>query len=307
MKRVAILLLAAVLVTGGGVRAQTLDRMTEDQVLDEVLAMRWSIGPGSFTLPRSNSTIEIGDGQEILLGETAARYDYLTGGVESPETEAIVWNAADDSMTYFTFFDVGYVTEEDWDAVDPADFMRQIKDTEVELNAERVRVGVAPFYTDGWRQEPVFDEPVHTAYWATDLSAGGERWINATALRLSRGGYHQIIWAGGGDGFAAAQSTLGGLLDTHRYNEGHRYEDYADGDATSGMSIGSLAAATMGVDLGAGIVAGAIAIAVAVLKKAWIVVIPLVAGIGALLARRRQKAPTATGTPPDSTKPPAIG
>ena len=39
------------------------------------------------------------------------RYDYLTGGVQSLETEAIVWNSADDSMTYFTYYDVGYVTD----------------------------------------------------------------------------------------------------------------------------------------------------------------------------------------------------
>jgi uncharacterized membrane-anchored protein len=306
MKRIAMLLLAAILFAGGDVRAQGLEEMTPQQVQDELYAMQWQYGPGSFALPHSGSTIEIGQDQEILIGEEAARYDYLTGGIESPETEAIVWNAADDSMTYITYYDVGYVTEEDWDAVDPIDFMQQIKEAEVQLNAEREQVGIAPFFTDGWRQEPVFDAPAHTAYWATDLSSGSERWINATALRLSRNGYHQIIWAGSSEGFAAAQATLGGLLDTHRYDQGSRYEDHQDGDPSSDMSIGSLAAATMGVDLGAVGIAGLIGAAILFLKKGWIVIIPVVAGVAALMRRRNRKAPTATGTPSDTPPPPAI-
>lgn len=308
MKRIAMLLLAAILFAGGDVRAQglSLEEMSAQQVQDELAAMNWQYGPGSFTLPTSGSTIELNQDQEILIGEEAARYDYLTGGIESPETEAIVWNATDDSMTYFTYYDVGYVTEEDWEAVNPTDFMQQIKDAEVQLNSEREQVGITPFYTDGWRQEPVFDAPVHTAYWATDLSSGPDRWINATALRLSRNGYHQIIWAGGSEGFAAAQTTLGGLLDTHQYNQGNRYEDHEDGDRSSDMSIGSLAAATMGVDLSAIGTAGAIGVAILFLKKGWIIILPVVAGIWAWMRRRKQKAVTATGTPPDSTPPPAI-
>lgn len=308
MKRIAMLLLAAILFAGGDVCAQglSLEEMSPQQVQDELASMNWQYGPGSFALPRSGSTIELNQDQEILIGEEAARYDYLTGGVEAPETEAIVWNAADDSMTYITYYDVGYVTEEDWDGVVPTDFMQQIKDVEVELNTERERVGITPFFTDGWRQEPVFDAPAHTAYWATDLSSGPDRWINATALRLSRSGYHQIIWAGSSEGFAAAQATLGSLLDTHRYDQGNRYEDHQDGDPSSDMSIGSLAAATMGVDLGAVGVAGLIGAAILFLKKGWVVIIPVVAGVAALIRRRKRKAMTATGTPPDTPPPPAI-
>ena len=308
MKRIAIILLAAILFAGGDVRAQglSLEEMTPDQVQDELFAMEWGTGPGTFTLPVSGSTIELNQDQEILIGDDAARYDYLTGGIESPETEALVWNATDDSMTYITYYDVGYVTEEDWDAVDAANFMQQIKDADVELNAERERVGITPFSTDGWRQEPVFDAPAHTAYWATDLSSGPDRWINATALRLSRHGYHQIIWAGSSEGFAAAQATLGALLDTHQYNQGNRYEDHQDGDPSSDMSIGSLAAATMGVDLSAGLIAGAIATGLLFLKKGAVFVIPVLAAVGAFFARRKKKQVTATGTPTDTPPPPAI-
>ena len=133
------------------------------------------------------------------------------------------------------------------------------------------------------------------------------QWVNAVAIRLSRDGYHQIIWAGAGEDFAAAQSTLAGLLDTLRYDGGHRYEEYADGDPHSDMSIGELAAATMGVEFSGGIIAAAIAIGLLFLKKGWIVIVAIGAGIAALLRRRqRQRALTATNTPLDGPPPPAV-
>lgn len=308
---IAILAAAFITIPADPVRAddRTLDQMTPEEVDAELNGMNWQYGPGEFVLPVSQSRIVINENQEILLGEEAARYDYLTGGVPAPETEALVWNYDDESMTYFTYYAVGYVTEEDWEHVDPADFMAQIKEYESELNDARQSVGIDPFFTNGWRQEPVFNAAQHTAYWATDLSSATDRWINATALRLSRGGYHQVIWAGGGDGFTAAESTLAGLLDTHNYDPGHRYEDYVDGDPEADLSIGELAAATMGVDLGAGAIAVLIGSALVLLKKGWIVIIPIVAGIGALMRRRKrqQAATTATGTSIDTPPPPAVG
>ena len=125
-------------------------------------------------------------------------------------------------------------------------------------------------------------------------------------MRLSRYGCYQIIWAGSSEGFAAAQATLGNLLDTHQYNQGNRYEDHQDGDPSSDMSIGSLAAATMGVDLSAGLIAGAIATGLLFLKKGAVFVIPVLAAVGAFFARRKKKQVTATGTPTDTPPPPAI-
>jgi hypothetical protein len=177
----------------------TLDQMTEEQRIAELEAMQWIVGPGTHTLPLSHSQIELSQGQELLLGETAARYDYLTGGIETPETEAIVWNAADGALTYFSFYDIGYVTEEDWDRVDPVEFMTQIKEAGIQANVERERVGIDPFYISDWRQEPTYDAATHTAYWATDVTDIMTQWVNAVAIRLSRTGYQQVIWAGGGD------------------------------------------------------------------------------------------------------------
>lgn len=308
MKRIAMLLLAAILFAGGDVRAQglSLEEMSAEQVQDELASMNWQYGPGSFALPNSGSTIELTQDQEILIGEEAARYDYLTGGIESPETEAIVWSATDDSQIFITFFDVGYVTEEDWEKVNPADFMKQMMEIQESANAEREQVGYSPFYIAGWRQEPTFDPMQHTAFWATDLSDPEGTWVNAVALRLSRDGYHHIIWSGGTDSFVSAETTLGGLLASHQYDSGHRYDEYVDGDPHSDTSIGQLAAAAMGVDIGAIGAAGVIGAAILFLKKGWVIVIPVVAGIVAWMRRRKRKAVTATGTPPDSTPPPAI-
>jgi uncharacterized membrane-anchored protein len=279
----------------------TLDQMTEEQRIAELEAMQWIVGPGTHTLPLSHSQIELSEGQELLLGETAARYDYLTGGIETPETEAIVWNAADGALTYFSFYDIGYVTEEDWDRVDPVEFMTQIKEAGIQANVERERVGIDPFYISDWRQEPTYDAATHTAYWATDVTDIMTQWVNAVAIRLSRTGYQQVIWAGSGDDFAAAQSALGGLLGTLRYDEGYRYEDFTVGDERSGMSIGELAAATMGVEFGGGIIAAILAAVFLFMKKGGALLVAGGAVGAAVVARRKRRA---AGNAPSTASPP---
>jgi uncharacterized membrane-anchored protein len=312
MKRIAVFAVAALLLSSGAVAAQglDLDQMSEQERLDELYAMSWQPGPGSFELPLSHSRIELTEGQEIVVGDTAARYDYLTNGIRSPQTEAVVWNAADDSLTFFTFHDVGYVTEEDWEHVDAEDFLAQMKEAEAEENAERERLGLTPFWLAGWRQEPTFDPAQHTAFWAADLSNPDAKWINATALRLSRDGYHQIIWAGSGEGFVGAQSTLAGLLGSHTYDGGHRYEDYVEGDNLADLSIGALAAAALGVKFGKGLLAALIAIGLVFLKKGWIVILLAGGAIAAffrkLRAKRAAAATSATGAT-NEPPPPAIG
>ncbi|MDZ4737250.1 MAG: DUF2167 domain-containing protein [Rhodospirillaceae bacterium] len=305
MKRL-VLALIVVFMTGATAFAQEgpdLEQMTEQQRTDELNAMKWAYEPGTYELPLSHSTIELQKGQQIILGDTAARYDYLTGGLRSPETEAIVWNEADESMTYFAFHAIGYVTEEDWERVDAAEFLKQMQDAQLQENTERERVGIDPFYLSGWRQEPTFVPGEHTAYWATELTNIMDRWVNASALRLSRDGYHQIIWAGAGTEMTAAQSTLASVLATHRYDEGHRYEDFADGDDEAGMSVGELAAATMGVDFSTGALAAILGTVFLFLKKGGVILVAIGAGVAALVGRKKRKA--ASPPPPtSSTQPP---
>jgi uncharacterized membrane-anchored protein len=130
-----------------------------------------------------------------------------------------------------------------------------------------------------------------------------EQWVNAAAIRLSRAGYHQIIWAGGGGDFTAAQSALAGLVDTLRFEEGHRYEDYADGDERSGMSIGELAAATMGVEFSGGAIAAILAAVFLFMKKGGALLVAAGAVGAGILGRRKRRA--AANAPPTASPPSA--
>ncbi|MEX1109425.1 MAG: DUF2167 domain-containing protein [Dongiaceae bacterium] len=305
MKRLVLALIVVFLTSPNAIAQEgpDLEQMTEQQRMDELNAMQWLYEPGTYELPLSHSTIELQKGQQVILGDTAARYDYLTGGLRSPETEAIVWNEADESMTYFAFHAIGYVTEEDWERVDAAEFLKQMQDAQLQENTEREKVGIEPFYLSGWRQEPIFVPGEHTAYWATELTNIMDRWVNAAALRLSRDGYHQIIWAGAGTEMTAAQSTLASVLSTHSYDEGHRYENVTVGDDKAGMSVGELAAATMGVDFNAGVLAAVLGVGFLFLKKGGVILVAVAAGIAALLGRSRKKRNAANPPPLSSSQP----
>jgi len=267
--------------------------LTAEQREAETQKLGWIQKPGEYELALSHSRIRLPEGYSLLVGADAARYDMLWNGYESPSTEAIVFSDKDNTLAYFIYEDAGHVTEEDWEDVDADDFLKQLKDADAEGNVQRRAAGLEEYNTGDWREKPHFDQENKTAYWAFDLFNPQNRWINATAIRLARTGYHRIIWVGGTDQFESAGGSLGAFLAMHDYDSGYRYADFTDGDKLAGYGIGALAAAVLGVKLGKGVLAAILGGILIFGKKLGIVVVAAVAGIVAWVrkVRRGRQAP----------------
>lgn len=262
--------------------------LTAEQREAETQKLGWIQEPGDYALVLSHSRIRLPEGYTLLLGADAARYDELWNGYESPNTEAIVFSDTDNTLVYFIYEDAGHVTEDDWSDVDADDFLQQLKDGDAEANLQRRNAGLDEYYTDNWREKPHFDTATKTAYWAIELFNPKSRWMNATAIRLARTGYHRIIWVGDTEQFQSASGSLDTLIAMHDYDAGNRYGDYVDGDKLAGYGIGALAATVLGVKLGKGVFAAILAGILLFGKKIAVVVAVLVAGIAAWLGRRRR-------------------
>jgi len=262
--------------------------MTDAERQAESDALRWITAPGDYALALSHSHIVLPRNYALLVGADAARYDELWNGVASPNTEAIVFSQVDNTIAYYIFEDSGHVAEDDWSEVDADDFLAQIRATDEEGNVRRRQAGLPLYYTGDWHERPHFDAATKTAYWAFDLRSETDRWMNATALRLAREGYHRVIWVGDLAQFQTATGSLDALLAMHDYDAGYRYTDYVEGDRLAGYGIGALAAAVMGVKLGktglAAILAGILLFG----KKFGIVLVAAIGGIAAWLRRKRR-------------------
>lgn len=266
-----------------------------EQALDaEFAKLQWVEQPGSYDLPRSGSSVSFAAGRSMLIGPDAERILFLMNAREFPKTEAVLYDDESGVFVTFEFVDEGYVKDEDWTDVDPAAFLKSIREGTEAGNEERAKYGIAPMHVRGWLREPTYDADGGIVSWAIEFDDGDGVTVNATALKLSRYGYEELTWVGSGEQYG----QLGGLLDTaladHAFNEGHRYADYQDGDKVAAYGLAALVAAVAGAKLGKGIIATILAFGLVFLKKGWIVIVLALGGIGAGIKRflgRKQSAP----------------
>ena len=246
------LLLGLMLVFTGGVAAlaQTEDSgMSAEEAYVETTKLNWILDPGDYPLPVSHGIIRLPKGYTMLAGPDAARYDLLWNGIESRNTEAIVFNEEDGTLAYFLYDDSGHVSEEDWGRVDAAHVLAQLKAGDGPANEVRRNAGLDEFHTGDWRQPPTYDATTKTAIWAYELASAKTRFINATAIRLTRAGYHQILWVGDVARVSDPSARLNALLGMLDHEAGFRYADYVEGDKTADYGVGALSASLLGVEL----------------------------------------------------------
>jgi uncharacterized membrane-anchored protein len=243
-------------------------------------ALHWEVEAGRYELTASSSTVSLQQGDYLLRGIDAQRYEFLMTGVEYPETEAVIANADSSERVVFEYSEAGYVTDDDWSDLDADALLEEIRTGTEEANKQRVVNGLPPLTVIGWVERPRFDAERKIAFWALKAKEGEDEIINAVALPLSRHGYHKVTWVGDAGHYKETPRILQAALDGHAYETGYRYADYVDGDALAGFGVASLVAASAGGSkVGKGVLAAFIAAIVLFAKKAWFLVFVAIGGI----------------------------
>lgn len=253
---------------------------TEADLKAAYAALHWQDGNQSYDLPLSGSSLKLVGNYHILLGADARREAFLDNGDAFPNTEAIVVDDKGETEVEFSFTHDGHVQDDDWKDIDPTDFLKQMQENQVEANKRRAANGKEPLTIIGWLQRPTYDAATHTASWAFELSEKEQHFVNAKALQLSREGFSELTWIGSMESFHAANGQpemLTDMLSNHTYKLGSRYIDFKEGDKVAGYGIAALVAGIIGVKLGKGLIAAAIAFLVIAGKK-FGVIAALVAG-----------------------------
>lgn len=277
--------------------------LTEEERAREILALNWQFEPGNYGLDLSRSSIGLPGDLSVVFAEDARRVVLLGEGTEFPGIEAVVVDTESMSQVYFQYFDSGYVPTDDWEELDAAEMLESIRDSTREANETKRGQGFPELTVLGWVQEPTLDTTTMTAHWAIDALADDLPIVNAIALKLGRRGFEKLTWIGERDvylGETASREKPGLLLlmiQGHEYDEGVRYADFSEEDALAGFGIASLVAITAGAtsSRGKGFLAGALAVVLVFLKKAWVLALVALGGIGAVVTRvfrrRRSVAP----------------
>ena len=258
-------------------------------------------GAGKYDLPASKSTINLPDGYLIVTGKDAAALYEAINGTDAPESlEAVVLDPKAGNIIMFKSIREGFVKFDDWSDVDADDLLRSYREGAEDANKERAEHNVPTLTVVGWRQKPSLDPNTKTVSWALDLQNEAGALINENVLIFSRYGYEQLVWAGSAKD--DPNVFLNRIRAVYDFDAGARYGDFQPNDKVAEYGVATLVAGLVGAKVAAKL--GLLAVALAFLKKAWIIVVVAVSGIGALAKRLfRRPSPTTPAAPPPEGRP----
>ncbi len=214
-------------------------------LIDVMLNVEWQ-EPGTYTLPKSQSTVTVPDDHTIVIGEDARRLATALGN-DDEAIEALIMD--DDNTFVFTYCDVGYISLEDIDDIDPLVMIQHVSEDCEQDNQQRLADGRPLKHILGWAQKPTLHPDTNTLSLAMESEAGGERHIDLITIRLSRSGFEMISWVATKEEYAARDQILTPILETHTFASGDNYNDHMDGDKIASFSIAGLVATSIGLHM----------------------------------------------------------
>lgn len=189
----------------------------------------------------------------------------------------------DDSWGAVITFDAdGYVSDEDADKIDYTSLLKDMQESTASANEERVKQGFPAIRLVGWASQPYYDRAEHKLHWAKELEFGDQKQhtLNYDVRALGRKGVLKINFVAGIDQLDEIKSIIPSVMAMPEFDAGSRYADFVPGaDKVAAYGIGGLIAGKVLSKL------GLLAIALAFLKKGWIVVVLALGGLWRLLGR----------------------
>lgn len=226
----------------------------------------------------------------VDVGSMKAFYEFTRNSMGGNEVGVIIGPEPDGWMLFFDYDDVGFVKDEDKDALDGKKLMSSMTENQDASNAARKQRGWDEMKVTGWAAEPRYDPKTNNLTWAIKLSSSADNyqteWINESIRLLGRGGVMKVTLVTGNDSYAADSVDAQKFLSQRfGYVSGERYAEFKKGDKVAEYGLAALV-------LGG---AGALAYKVGFLQKFWKLLVAgavaAVAGLGKLWNRISGKNP----------------
>lgn len=206
------------------------------------LGIEWKAGPTTGALGRI-AEVEIPEGFYFCDGnDTRTLFEAMGNLTSGQEVGAIA--PVDPNETWlveFSFNDVGYIKDDDKDALDADAMLRSIREDTARGNEERRRRGIGELEVLGWEVEPRYDERTNNLEWAL-LGANDEggRFVNHNTRLLGRRGVMKALLIADPEDLDRLLPTFHGLLDGFSYTEGNRYAEFREGDKIAKYGLAAL-------------------------------------------------------------------
>lgn len=244
----------------------------------EPAPLQWTRGSG--TAPVGSGLAEIDLGQDYVYldaGETQRFMEMNQNPVTGQEL-ATVAPISDDEQWFmvFEFDDVGYVSDEEKDALDADALIASIRQGTEVVNQERRKRGWSSMTILGWQEAPHYDSRTNNLSWAIIGESEGHRTVNRIIKLLGRRGVMTVTLVASQDALTAAVPRVDALLEGYRFQSGNTYAEYMPG--TDKLAQYGLTALVVGG-------AGAALVKSGLLAKLWKPLIAVFVAMGAGIKR----------------------
>jgi uncharacterized membrane-anchored protein len=180
------------------------------------------------------------------------------------------------------FNEDGYVSDDEADSINYTELLTQMQEASALNSEERVKQGFESIRLVGWASPPYYDKGAHKLHWAKELEFGGspEHTLNYDIRALGRNGVLSINFVAAMGQLSEIKGVIPAVMGMPEFTDGFRYQDYVPGtDKVAAYGIGGLIAGKVLSK------AGFFIIALAFLKKGWILVVLALGGLWKFVAR----------------------
>ncbi|MGH7164932.1 MAG: DUF2167 domain-containing protein [Nitrospiraceae bacterium] len=246
----------------------------------------WQVGPVDVKLG-DQAVLKLPDGYQSLDPADTQRALKAMGNFPSGEELALVASSkgtdAENWFVVIRFQDTGYVKDDDAKNWDADALLADIKAGTEEANTKRKQLGIPSLIIGGWEQKPTYDQAGNKVVWAISAFEEGKGGVNYNTLALGRHGYLSMNMVGPLEELPKLKPHTQNLLANLTFVEGKRYVDF--NSATDKVAAVGLAALIAGAAAKTGLLAKLWALIVPLVIAGKKLIVLLVIGVGALVAR----------------------
>lgn len=197
---------------------------------EKSVRLAWTRGSGAAPIG-SLAEIDLGEDYVFLDSEGTKQLMELTQNPVSGLEQATISPAAEDEAWFlvFEFDDVGYVKDDEKDALDADAMLTSIRQGTEAANAERRKRGWGALEIVGWQEQPHYDTRTHNLSWAIVGQSENGRSINRIVKLLGRHGVMTATLVAPANALEGAVPKVDALLDGYRFKPGGTYAEYVPG------------------------------------------------------------------------------
>ncbi len=224
--------------------------------------------PEGYVFTGKKGTIELMHMMGNLITEQEA-------GFLAPET-FFEKGAQEPWFVVFEFNPIGYVKDDEKDAIDSQKLLQNMQEGIAASNKERAKKGYPAMEVVGWAVEPHYDQETNNLEWGLQLrTSNGDEVVNYEVRLLGRDGVMQSTLVLDPAQLNSALPQFRQLLETYTFKSGQQYAEYKPGDKIAKIGLTAL------------IAGGAVAIAAktGLLKYIWKYIIFIVIAVVAFFKK----------------------